>query len=73
MHSNIDTLFSNMWDDYVTITPSAHKIHALLAGEENTTSFSLLSSRQVSAARVRAACSCQPTPKATRSLLALSK
>jgi hypothetical protein len=36
MHSNIDTLFSNMWDDYVTITPSAHKIHALLAGEENT-------------------------------------
>jgi hypothetical protein len=36
MHSNIDTLFSNMWDDYVAITPSAHKIHALLAGEENT-------------------------------------
>lgn len=36
MHSNIDTLFSNMWDDYVAITPSARKIHKLLAGEENT-------------------------------------
>lgn len=35
MHSNIDTLFSNMWNDYVSITPSAHKIHMLLAGEEN--------------------------------------
>ena len=34
MHSNIDTLFANMWDDYVSITPSAHKIHALLTGEE---------------------------------------
>lgn len=35
MHSNIDTLFSHMWDDYVTITPSAHKIHKLLLGEES--------------------------------------
>ena len=34
MHSNIDTLFANMWDDYVSITPSAYKIHALLTGEE---------------------------------------
>ena len=36
MHNNIDTLFANMWDDYVAITPSAHKIHALLADEEST-------------------------------------
>jgi len=36
MHSNINTLFANMWEDYVSITPSAHRIHALLAGEEAT-------------------------------------
>lgn len=35
MHSNIDTLFNNLWDDYVNITPSAHKVHALLLGEES--------------------------------------
>ena len=35
MHTNVDTLFVRLWDKYVTITPSAHKIHALLVGEEN--------------------------------------
>jgi len=39
MHSNIDTLFANMWEDYVKITPSAHKIHTLLAGEENNSNI----------------------------------
>ncbi|MBU2978628.1 DUF1338 domain-containing protein [Alteromonas sp. C1M14] len=34
MHTNIDTLFAHLWDKYVAITPSAHKIHSLLAGEE---------------------------------------
>lgn len=33
MHNNIDTLFSELWKDYVAITPSAHKIHALLANK----------------------------------------
>lgn len=30
MHSNIDTLFANLWQDYLTITPSAQKVHQLL-------------------------------------------
>lgn len=30
MHTDIDTLFTHLWDDYVTITPSAEKIHSLL-------------------------------------------
>lgn len=30
MHSNIDTLFANLWQDYVAITPSAKKVHELL-------------------------------------------
>ena len=34
MHNNISTLFANMWQDYVQITPSAKRIHELLAGEE---------------------------------------
>lgn len=34
MHTNIDSLFAHLWQDYVSITPSAHKIHALLAGEK---------------------------------------
>jgi len=29
-NNNLDTLFSNLWQDYISITPSAHKIHALL-------------------------------------------
>lgn len=35
MHTHVDTLFARLWDKYVTITPSAHKIHALLVGEED--------------------------------------
>lgn len=30
MHNNIDELFDGLWQDYVSITPSAHKIHKLL-------------------------------------------
>ena len=30
MHTNINTLFQGLWNDYVQITPSAEKIHALL-------------------------------------------
>ncbi|GGW78737.1 DUF1338 domain-containing protein [Alteromonas halophila] len=36
MHNNIDTLFNHLWDDYVAITPSAHKVHKLLLGEESS-------------------------------------
>lgn len=30
MHSNINQLFAHLWQNYVSITPSAEKIHALL-------------------------------------------
>lgn len=30
MHTNVKTLFDNLWHDYVSITPSAEKIHSLL-------------------------------------------
>ncbi|MGQ8365995.1 DUF1338 domain-containing protein [Glaciecola sp. 1036] len=30
MHTNVDALFSGLWQDYVKITPSADKIHDLL-------------------------------------------
>ncbi|MBU3020785.1 DUF1338 domain-containing protein [Aestuariibacter sp. A3R04] len=36
MHTDVDTLFARLWDKYVAITPSAHKIHQLLAGEEKS-------------------------------------
>ena len=36
MHTDVDTLFARLWDKYVTITPSADKIHQLLAGEEKS-------------------------------------
>ncbi|MFC3093768.1 DUF1338 domain-containing protein [Alteromonas sediminis] len=36
MHNNIDTLFSHLWEDYVSITPSAEKIHALLKQQTNS-------------------------------------
>ncbi len=32
MHTNVDTLFQHLWDDYVAITPSASKVHQLLGG-----------------------------------------
>lgn len=30
MENKLDTLFDHLWQDYIAITPSAHKIHALL-------------------------------------------
>lgn len=30
MHTNIDSLFTNLWQDYLSITPSAQKVHKLL-------------------------------------------
>ncbi len=36
MHNNIDALYSALWQNYVQITPSAKRIHKLLAGEENS-------------------------------------
>ena len=36
MHKTTDSLFSALWNDYVSITPSALRIHKLLAGEENS-------------------------------------
>jgi hypothetical protein len=35
MHTQIDTLFSHLWQDYLTITPSAKKVHDLLEGYEH--------------------------------------
>lgn len=34
MHTNIDTLFANLWQDYVAITPSAERVHALLGSHQ---------------------------------------
>ena len=34
MHSKIDSLFSGLWDDYLTITPSAMQIHKLIQTAE---------------------------------------
>ncbi|MCC2617396.1 DUF1338 domain-containing protein [Aestuariibacter halophilus] len=36
MHTNIETLFANLWQDYLAITPSAKKVHDLLGGENGT-------------------------------------
>ena len=30
MHNNVDTLFNNLWQNYLAVTPSASKIHKLL-------------------------------------------
>ncbi|MCY7296108.1 DUF1338 domain-containing protein [Alteromonas sp. a30] len=35
MHTNIDTLFENLWQNYLSVTPSAEKVHRLL-GEGDT-------------------------------------
>jgi hypothetical protein len=35
MHNKIDSLFSHLWQDYLTITPSAKKVHDLLEGYEH--------------------------------------
>ena len=34
MHTNLETLFNNLWNNYLQVTPSANKVHALL-GEGN--------------------------------------
>lgn len=35
MHTSIESLFSNLWQDYVAMTPSAEKVHQLLGdGDE---------------------------------------
>ncbi|WP_299266331.1 DUF1338 domain-containing protein [uncultured Psychrosphaera sp.] len=34
MHKNVNELFDNLWQNYLTVTPSADKIHTLL-GEQN--------------------------------------
>ncbi|GGO65637.1 DUF1338 domain-containing protein [Bowmanella pacifica] len=35
MHNNVETLFANLWQDYVAMTPSALKVHQLLGdGDE---------------------------------------
>lgn len=36
MHTKIDTLFANLWQDYLSITPSAKKVHDLLGGQNGT-------------------------------------
>jgi hypothetical protein len=36
MHNNVNDLFDNLWKKYLTVTPSAQKIHSLL-GEDNGT------------------------------------
>ena len=35
MHNKINSLFSHLWQDYLTITPSAKKVHDLLEGYES--------------------------------------
>jgi hypothetical protein len=39
MHTTVSELFSGLWQDYLNITPSAHKIHALLADKTHTNSI----------------------------------
>ena len=34
MQKDIDTLFGHLWDNYIQVTPSAHKVHQLLGGGE---------------------------------------
>ncbi len=38
MHNTIENLFSGLWNDYISITPSAEKIHALLSQQRNANS-----------------------------------
>jgi hypothetical protein len=39
MHTNVSALFAGLWEDYVSITPSAYKIHALLADMTNSSTI----------------------------------
>lgn len=34
MHNNVNELFDNLWDNYLTVTPSAKKIHELLGSTQ---------------------------------------
>ena len=34
MHTNVDTLFENLWTDYLAVTPSAKKVHELLGSTQ---------------------------------------
>ncbi|MEM0912554.1 MAG: DUF1338 domain-containing protein [Pseudomonadota bacterium] len=36
MQNSIDSLFSGLWNDYLSITPSAEKIHALLSHQRSS-------------------------------------
>ncbi|MBQ4833453.1 DUF1338 domain-containing protein [Pseudoalteromonas sp. MMG010] len=35
MHTNVNTLFENLWENYLTVTPSAEKIHTLLGSSQS--------------------------------------
>ncbi len=34
MHNNVDDLFENLWQNYLSVTPSAQKVHALLGSTQ---------------------------------------
>lgn len=34
MHTNVNELFAKLWENYLTVTPSAQKIHALLGSSQ---------------------------------------
>ncbi|CCQ10922.1 FIG008480: hypothetical protein [Pseudoalteromonas luteoviolacea B = ATCC 29581] len=34
MHNNVDTLFANLWDNYLSVTPSAVEVHKLLGSTQ---------------------------------------
>lgn len=34
MHTNVNELFAQLWDSYLTVTPSARRIHALLGSSQ---------------------------------------
>lgn len=36
MHNNVDTLFENLWQSYLDVTPSAVKVHKLLGDTQQT-------------------------------------
>jgi len=34
MHNNVDVLFNNLWNNYLSVTPSAKKVHELLSSTQ---------------------------------------
>ena len=36
MHNNVDILFDNLWANYLTVTPSAQKVHELLGSTQQS-------------------------------------